>query len=63
MESYVPSLPTGWAKGSNAVQSANVKKPAASRSQGKEQEKKKKRRHPLPKGAVDGKPFTEDVSF
>lgn len=66
LESFVPSLPTGWATG--GVESV-VKKSVAAASaptkagkSEKEGEQKKRRRHKLPKGAVEGRAFTEDVS-
>jgi signal recognition particle subunit SRP72 len=55
LESHVPSLPTGWAVGGvEGVKRAAV----ASR----EAKAKRKTRHALPKGAVEGTTFTEDVS-
>ena len=60
LESYVPSLPTGWAKGVAPTAKSIV---AASGAKDQKKEKQKKRRHRLPKGAVEGKPFTEDVSY
>ena len=60
LESYVPSLPTGWALGGQ--------KPTPSQSQPRKVVKKEVvekpksgRRHKLPKGAVEGKPSNEDV--
>jgi len=60
LESYVPSLPTGWALGGQ--------KPTPSQSQPKKVVKKEAvekpksgRRHKLPKGAVEGKLSDEDV--
>jgi signal recognition particle subunit SRP72 len=62
LESYVPSLPTGWAIG--GVE--NVKKAAAAPAGPSKvvtkDKTEKKTRHKLPKGAVEGKAFTEDVS-
>jgi signal recognition particle subunit SRP72 len=52
----VPSLPTGWALGGLE----GVKK-AASVKEAKKEKVKGKPRHKLPKGAVAGKPFNEDV--
>jgi len=56
IESYVPSLPTGWSRGGveGVKKAAPVKEP-------KTEKKKGKPRHKLPKGAVPGKPFSEDV--
>jgi signal recognition particle subunit SRP72 len=54
LESYVPSVPIGWATRGAAP------KPAPVASTSKAEEKRAKPRHRLPKGAVEGKPFTED---
>lgn len=61
LETYVPSLPTGWAVGGQTATPApktavSVKKDAAEQA-------KKGPRHKLPKGAVVGKPSNEDVSL
>ena len=60
MESYVPSLPAGWAVGgqkpTQAQSSKQVKKEVVEKS-------KKGTRHKLPKGAVAGKAVNEDVSL
>ncbi|BEJ16066.1 hypothetical protein CspHIS471_0506710 [Cutaneotrichosporon sp. HIS471] len=53
LETYVPSVPIGWATRGTAP------KPVASTS-APEKVKRTKPRHKLPKGAVEGKPFTED---
>ncbi|OCF55321.1 signal recognition particle subunit SRP72 [Kwoniella mangroviensis CBS 10435] len=70
LENSVPSLPTGWSKvpstdkksiSANAPKTApssNAKATADKEKKGKDGEKKRK--HKLPKGAVVGKPFTED---
>ncbi|CAD6577284.1 MAG: hypothetical protein TREMPRED_001899 [Tremellales sp. Tagirdzhanova-0007] len=55
LESYVPSLPAGWAK--RGLE--NVKKVAPEKDAKKEKSKGKVR-HKLPKGVAPGKPFTED---
>lgn len=60
VESYVPSVPAGWA---NAASPAAGSKPAASTSKAApvvETKPRTKPRHRLPKGAVAGKPFTQD---
>jgi signal recognition particle subunit SRP72 len=57
LETYVPSLPTGWATGG-----VQTKKPAVPVKLETVEKKKKKSRHALPKGAVSGKPANEDVS-
>lgn len=60
LESYVPSLPTGWATGSQGVPQAS-KKVASVKKEAVD--KKKGTRHRLPKGAAADKAFTEDVSL
>lgn len=59
LESYVPSLPTGWAVGGQKPTQAQpprqVKKQVAEKP-------KKGTRHKLPKGAELGKAVNEDVS-
>lgn len=62
LESYVPSLPTGWATGSLGPAQAQ-KKAAAVKKEVPEKPKKTGARHKLPKDAVAGKSFTEDVGF
>ena len=52
----MPNLPTGWAVGGVEA----VKKAAPVKAEKKEKVRGKLR-HQLPKGAVAGKPFTEDV--
>ena len=52
----MPSLPAGWAKGGS-----EGRKGVASAKGAKKENSKGKVRHKLPKGAVAGKPFTEDV--
>ncbi|ORY33731.1 hypothetical protein BCR39DRAFT_518912 [Naematelia encephala] len=64
LESYVPSLPTGWAIGGvegikKAVVAAPVKTDKDKTADGKVA-KPRKTRHKLPKGAVPGKAFSED---
>ena len=60
LESYVPSLPTGWAVGGIAnTKKAPVAVPA---KKGEDATKKRKRKHKLPKGASESKPFNGDVS-
>ena len=62
LESYVPSLPTGWATGGqSSVQPPKRVVPV--KKEVEDKPKKKTTRHRLPKDAVAGKPFTEDVSF
>lgn len=62
----MPSLPTGWATGGvdGVVKKslAGAAGPSKVTKTEKEAEQKKRRRHKLPKGAVEGRPFTEDVS-
>lgn len=70
VESYIPTVPTGWARAlaaadnggkvSTAAAASSSKKPAA--VAGAAEKKRDKPRHALPKGAVLGKPFTQDVS-
>ncbi|OCF35430.1 signal recognition particle subunit SRP72 [Kwoniella heveanensis BCC8398] len=62
LESTVPSLPTGWSTGGLAktVERKNAAAAAAKASAGAQGGITKKPRHKLPKGAVVGKPFTED---
>lgn len=61
LESYVPSLPTGWATGGqSSIQPPKRVVPV--KKEVEEKPKKKTTRHRLPKDAVAGKPFTEDVS-
>jgi signal recognition particle subunit SRP72 len=60
LESYVPSLPTGWAVGGQkATQAPKKVAPVKKETVDKP---KKGTRHKLPKGAVAGKPSNEDVS-
>ncbi|KAI9638379.1 uncharacterized protein MKK02DRAFT_36142 [Dioszegia hungarica] len=54
LETFVPSLPAGWASG--GAPSVAAKAPVKEAKP----EQKKKPRHKLPKGAVVGKPFNED---
>jgi signal recognition particle subunit SRP72 len=60
LETYVPGLPTGWAVG--GVEGVKKVAPVKAVTKEKVEAKKGKTRHRLPKGAVVGKPFTEDVS-
>jgi signal recognition particle subunit SRP72 len=61
LESYVPSLPAGWAVGGiNNVKKTPVL--SASTNKGEGVTKKRKRKHKLPKGASESKPFNGDVS-
>jgi signal recognition particle subunit SRP72 len=61
LETYVPSLPTGWATGGvEGVKKAAAAAPA--KTVKTEQTASKKRKHKLPKGASDSKPFSGDVS-
>ncbi|WVW83191.1 hypothetical protein I302_105209 [Kwoniella bestiolae CBS 10118] len=62
VESNVPSLPTGWSRSSSTDKKAITPTTATSSTAKAVPEKKgeKKRRNKLPKGAVVGKPFTED---
>lgn len=66
LESYVPSLPTGWATSGVQVKKPTTAAAASASAKPSKSEvtdvKKKKSRHALPKGAVAGKPFNEDVS-
>lgn len=59
LETYVPSLPAGWATG-GAPNTAKLARTSGARQA--VPVKAKKPRHKLPKGAVEGKPFAEDVS-
>jgi len=60
LESYVPSLPAGWATGGIAnAKKAPVTVPS---KKADEETKKRKRKHKLPKGASEAKPFNGDVS-
>ncbi|RSH91272.1 hypothetical protein EHS25_009571 [Saitozyma podzolica] len=56
LESFVPSLPTGWATGGVGTSKAAAKAPAPV----KVEKKRTKPRHKLPKGAAPGKAFTQD---
>ena len=56
----MPSLPTGWAIG--GVEGVKKTAPVKVAEKEKAGAKKGKTRHKLPKGAVVGKPLTEDVS-
>lgn len=58
LESIVPSLPTGWSTGGLA---ATVEKKTAAVKAPEEKNKRSRPRHKLPKGAVAGNEFTEDV--
>jgi len=62
IESYVPSIPAGWAPRGSLPKVAAVASTSTSTSAPKEEKKRAKPRHALPKGAVPGKPFTQDVS-
>lgn len=55
LETFVPSLPTGWSTGGISTAAKTTAKEVKTG--------KKKPRHKLPKGAVVGKPFNEDVSI
>jgi signal recognition particle subunit SRP72 len=57
LETYVPTVPSGWAPRGTAPIAAAA--PAAASSS---KPKATKPRHRLPKGAVAGQPFKEDVS-
>ncbi|ORX39803.1 hypothetical protein BD324DRAFT_615041 [Kockovaella imperatae] len=59
LESYVPSLPAGWAKGGSQP-SKGTTSTSVPKKQDAKKEPTKKRTHRLPQGAVEGKPFTED---
>lgn len=58
LENIVPSLPTGWSSGGLA---ATVEKKTATVKAPEEKNERSRPRHKLPKGAVAGKEFTEDV--
>ncbi|ODN84734.1 hypothetical protein, variant 1 [Cryptococcus amylolentus CBS 6039] len=58
IESYVPSLPTGWATAGGLAATVE-KKTAAVKAPGEKLERSKPK-HKLPKGAVAGKPVAED---
>lgn len=58
LENIVPSLPTGWSTGGLA---ATVEKKTAAVKAREEKNKRSRPRHKLPKGAVAGNEFTEDV--
>jgi signal recognition particle subunit SRP72 len=61
LETYVPSLPSGWAVGGQKPSQAQAPKMVEAK---KEVEKPKKAaRHKLPKGAVVGNAFNEDVRY
>lgn len=62
LETYVPSLPTGWAIGGQSSTAQAPKKVAPVKKDATEQPKKKTTRHKLPKDAVAGKSHTDDVS-
>ena len=56
----MPSLPSGWAIGGVAhVKKAPVTAPP---KKVEDDSKKRKRKHKLPKGASESKPFNGDVS-
>ena len=65
LETYVPTLPSSRARGVDGlakpapVSATGSPKPKNEKNAGM----KRKTRHKLPKGAVEGKPFTEDVSW
>ncbi|WVQ71587.1 hypothetical protein IAR50_001127 [Cryptococcus sp. DSM 104548] len=58
IESFVPSLPTGWATAGGLAATVE-KKTAAVKAPGEKQERSKPK-HKLPKGAAEGKPVAED---
>ncbi|KAE8538054.1 hypothetical protein D1P53_006121 [Cryptococcus gattii VGV] len=58
LENIVPSLPTGWSTGGLA---ATVEKKTAAVKAPEEKNKRSRPRHKLPKGAVAGNEFTEDL--
>jgi signal recognition particle subunit SRP72 len=61
LESYVPSLPTGWAAGGQKP--AQAQQPPKQVKKEVTKKPKKGTRHKLPKGAVAGKAVNEDVCF
>lgn len=62
LETYVPTVPSGWARGTGSPKAAPVASTSTATAKKEEERKRVKPRHALPKGAVEGKAFSEDVS-